>query len=234
MKKLIAILAILFAFTVSAEAKTFQYLKGVKFIIPDEEYTIVYNGRAYGQQTFHYSAMSRAIRFARTYFKTLDEKFDINNYYITIEVDDTLNQNLFGYYDWEMIRVQSFAYTHGGGFTLYGRTLSYLEYVALLMHEIAHVILHQRSAYKDRAGHEYFAYNVMFDIAGYELVSHATKAFPKSRTGLDKHRISTDYLDLDPPNFAIRAYYHRAQDGGKTFKLIWSGKFKSFKRPGPE
>lgn len=235
--KIIAVLICLLAVVglfgrYGAEGKTIWHTKTIEFSVPDTDYAILYNDKKHIQSTFHYSALRDSIKLAEIYFKGLDPEFSFDNYEITIRVVDHLSNNLFGYFDWDIIRVQTFDHMQGNGYKLFGQVPSYKEYVALIVHEIAHSILYQRSAYIDSGGHEYFAYCVMFDIARKDLVQRASKLY-KIWTGFEElDQINIHYHDMTPGQFAIRSYYYREQDDWEVFYQIWNGWFKSYVPPG--
>lgn len=216
-----------------AEAKIFQHAKTIRFVIPDDVYTIDYGDKTYLQQTFHYAACKDAIKLTKIYFKGLNPEFDFDNYSITIKIIYDHPSHLFGTYNWgdEIIRVQPFTVTEDDRYMLFNRAITYREYVALLVHEISHAILHQRNNYYDRAAHEYFAWIVTFDIAHKELIIHAS-GLHEARGFDSLYEITTTYHDIDPEKFAVRSYWHREQNEWKIFYEIWNGQFKAYVIPG--
>ena len=128
-----------------------------------------------------------------------------------IQQDNELHY--LGFYDHRAERVVVLEFDRciakiGSG-SRFGVPMTRALYRSLLIHEIAHAIVDQNQSASrlDRAAHEYTAYAIQFSIMDEALRKQIQTSFPYVAP-IEDSELSELYLDLSPPDFAIKAYLH--------------------------
>lgn len=231
MKKLITIIitAVLIVLTQSCvHGYTHKDFPGVEFYIPKNNTQYEFEGNLYDNRTWHKALIHAGVRAAWKYFNYIDPDFDIKDYQITIFVSNEMYRDSFGVYNWNHIFIKPYDHPYD----LLGLEMDPIIYAALISHEIAHAILHQRHGgeYKDIAAHEYFAYNVTWDLLGRESLEEAIGKYINKGIVLkpfnNESKITRATLYDRPEQFAIRSRLYHLRDNGKLFKRIWDGNWK--------
>lgn len=237
MKKLMSIIAFWFTLiSMYVQAATYIHSERIRFYVIEERKKVKVEGERHDFMKFHVAMFNAAIDQADMYFKNLDPDFDIKDYDITIFITRGLYRKSIGVYDWKYIFVHPVDMKDrksGRPYQFCGQDMTQEIYVAILMHEISHAVLHQRNGrtYTDYAAHEYFAYNVMFDIMQGQVYQEALEFHHIIPLFKDSKWITKNVHDMSPERFALMARRHRLWDGGKIFNKIWNGKFISIRSP---
>lgn len=202
--------------------EVYRFSDSIRFYLPDGP-KITYRGKEHDSKAFHKRVFKAVLGYMEKYFRQLDPKFKMTNYNLFIVISHDVPEDTFGYYDWRFIFVRSFDNKF-----VFCKKKSNLEiYSAFIAHEISHAILHQRNdGYKDVAAHEYFAYNVMFEVMRPIVRNQLIRAIDVGAFE-SAGQITVDYVKIHPQDFAIRSYLHRIKDGGKLFIKIWNGEWES-------